>query len=320
MDKSLKLYSFNLLLLAMSWGCDRDEPINKVRPIEIQNGSSIEKKKVFTSTYVLQELVEDLVNSDQVDVNPIFTMTKEDPSLSEPSIKVINALQKADLIVLNGARFEQGLTTIDLPRAKVIKTAQKFKDHWLSYPKRFQAEHQHGPQGKHQHQGIDGHTWLNPELLLEQVKQLRMALNKKKLIPNQKSYRGLESKIQRLKNQWLALVPRLKGAILISNHPAYQYLAKFLKIDIHAFDFSPNEIPQDDVIDGINNFLEQHNVTSKKVILLWEAPPTEKVKNVFNKYGNIQHLTISPLEKPPRNKSIFEIWEKEIITLEKALK
>jgi zinc transport system substrate-binding protein len=70
--------------------------------------------------------------------------------------QTVAAFQQANLIVVNGASFEKGLAKVTLAESRVVDTAKPLADELIVLTET--VTHTHGPQGKHSHEGIDGHT------------------------------------------------------------------------------------------------------------------------------------------------------------------
>ena len=86
-----------------------------------------------------------------------------DPIFWQPDRNTIMAYQKAALIILNGADFEKWALTASLPTGRIVDTARNFTDQFITYES---VTHSHGPGGDHTHEGIDGHTWIDPTLAI----------------------------------------------------------------------------------------------------------------------------------------------------------
>jgi zinc transport system substrate-binding protein len=127
---------------------------------------------IRTTFYPLTEFTQRLVGS-SAKVECLLP-AGEDPIFWKPSSEVIQKYQESDLIVINGASFEQWVSTASLPSKKLVDTAKSFKEQWVENAQ----THSHGKQGEHSHTGVDGHTWVSPAFALQQVDTLKEALIK----------------------------------------------------------------------------------------------------------------------------------------------
>lgn len=171
----------------------------------------------------------------------------------KPGPDQIRAYQEADLIVLNGAKFEQWPLTTSLPENRVVRTADGFAAEWIEYEET--VKHTHGPKGEHAHEGVDGHTWLDPVLARRQAAAIRDALIR--LLPAQRTaiegnYAALSKDFDDLDRRFRALP---EGVILCS-HPAWNYPAK--RYGWKAVNFEPDDA-------GLERLDGQ--------VVLWEGEP-----------------------------------------------
>lgn len=149
-----------------------------------------------------------------------------DPIFWEPGPEVVRAFQEADLIVLNGARFEKWALTVSLPENRVVRTADGFRDEWIEFTDA--SMHKHGPTGKaHRHEGVDGHTWLDPVLAKRQAAAIRDALVR--LLPEDAAalnanYDALAKDLDGLDAMYRALPAA--GKTIVAMHPAWNYPAR----------------------------------------------------------------------------------------------
>ncbi|MDF1727819.1 MAG: zinc ABC transporter substrate-binding protein, partial [Sulfitobacter sp.] len=88
-----------------------------------------------------------------------------DPSFWRPGIADITAIQKADLIALNGAGFSTWSTKASLPRSRTLDTSAGFQDRLIRTDT---VTHSHGEGGEHSHTATANYTWLDFTLAMEQ--------------------------------------------------------------------------------------------------------------------------------------------------------
>lgn len=196
----------------------------------------------------------------------------EDPIFWKPSREALERYTNAELIVLNGAKFEKWAQRATLPRSRVVDSAQGFRDRFVTYE--HAVTHSHGPGGEHSHEGTDGHTWLDPINAIDQSKAIAEAMAKSwpdhagSFETNQQELeRALRELHSRYENE---VTPKLDGVKLLASHPAYNYLAERYGWDIHNLDLDPDDGLTEDAIDEINEAIGDHD---GKVVLLWESEP-----------------------------------------------
>ena len=84
--------------------------------------------------------------------------------------------QNAKLVILNGAEFEKWPTFVSLPLSKTIESVNLPPEELVKYED--SISHRHGLSGEHSHEGIDGHTWLDPVMAKLQSKTILDAMKK----------------------------------------------------------------------------------------------------------------------------------------------
>ena len=310
-------------------GHDQQQDFDKTQQVSSE-GLGEKSPIIFTSTYFLKELLsQSLSETQNWQVKLIFDKHQQDPALDIPDDKVLAILPKAQAIVLNGARFEKGLESIDLPRMITIKTAQDFKSTWLSYPQGFVNEHQHGQGQNHQHIGVDGHTWMSPVRLKLQYQNLVSRLAVLELGLKQKYVQFVLKQIDKLHQKWtkLSLDLRKSQVCTIATHPAYQYIANDYKFKIKYFNIDPQLSEQqvqtqinDDQLETLQALCPQ---SSQIKLLWWEETPNRAVLSRLES-TDYKHIIIRPMEKPPVstsdvNLSLFSFINHDLDQLIKRL-
>ena len=71
----------------------------------------------------------------------------EDPAYWMPDAETISNYQQADLILLNGAGYEQWVDSASLPKSKLCNTSVAFAKYYI--PLEDALTHSHGPEGMH---------------------------------------------------------------------------------------------------------------------------------------------------------------------------
>ncbi len=155
-----------------------------------------------------------------------MTPPDEDPATWQPSRAALAQLLEADLLVLNGASFERWADTASLSIERTVHSAAGFRKQWRRYDAA--VKHTHGPAGDHDHEGIDGHTWLNPLQATEQARAILRALVS--CLPEheatlRKNFDTLAADLAALDQAFAALGALPDGHALYAEHPAYGYLA-----------------------------------------------------------------------------------------------
>ena len=226
------------------------------------------------------------------------------------------------MVVLNGAHLESGLAMVDLPLSRTIKTSRELRGEWLRYPEGFGAnKHRHGPSGMHQHMGFDGHTWMSPRLLKRQLEALANEMKRKGFELRIDRLTDLKSKLDQLWRGWLTISPQLRERRLLCNHPAYQYLARDLKLDMIVFDIDPDQpVPTETLIKvsaRLNN--KEKKSMEAQPLMWWESEPSKETKESLKIY-DLKHVVVSPLEhQPPNQPSLMNALFEQLNRVHQAL-
>ncbi len=218
------------------------------------------------------------------DADPIFWM---------PDREAIAVFQEAGLILLNGAGFEKWPEKVTLPEQRVIRTAAGFEDDFIYYENA--VVHQHGPEGEHTHEGLDGHTWLDPLNAVKQTAAIRDAVVE--AFPQHRAsindnHSALEADLNQLHDAFSRLAIDSGNPPLLCSHPAYNYVARRYEWDIHNLDLDPEEMPSDETFASIKEILQTHPAK----VLLWESEPLPEIVARFQSELGITSVTFSPCE------------------------
>ena len=273
------------------------------------NVSLSQKNTFYVSTWLIKYLTKSLLKGLDTEYPDLtirmISPPDQDPARYVPDAQTLTELQTARLIILNGAHFERGLEAVSLPLSRVVKSASSIRDRWLKYPKSFsRGLHQHGPEGAHNHQGVDGHTWLDPRLLKSQLAQIKTRIRNAGFKVSTAAHRHLTEQIDQLDQLWVKLSPALRQRELVSNHPAYQYVSRRYQLKITPFDLSPDEAPHPSQVKELHRHLLQQR--SQQVsqgrhtppIMLWESTPSTSTLDTLKSLKLI-HVVLNTLEQPP---------------------
>lgn len=214
-----------------------------------------------------------------------------DPIFWKPDRAALERYRNARLVVLNGAEFEKWAATASLPASRVVNSAASFKDRFITFDTGI--THSHGEAGEHSHEGIDGHTWLDPLLAIEQARAIAKGM-KQAWPEHAQAFDAnlalLVSDLTALDASFQSLTPKLAGVKLLASHPAYNYLARRYGWAITNLDLDPEEGLTAEVMEEIAATIGDHE---GKAVLLWESEPTE---TGFT--GGFTSIVFSPAELP----------------------
>jgi zinc transport system substrate-binding protein len=249
------------------------------------------KPSVYTTFYPTQYFAA-RIGGDLIDVVcPV--PADQDAIFWMPDATAVQAYQQADLIIINGAEFSKWVRKVSLPASRVVNTAKPFEGDFITFEDA--TVHSHGKGGEHAHEGLDGHTWVDPVNARIQADAIRKALVKRFPEHNAAFEEGFALLAQDLE----ALDTQLKGyqAIdknqpLLMSHPAYNYIAKRYGWNIANLDLDPAEMPSDEAIQGIKDVLKTHPAT----YVIWETYPNKEIAERLQKELGLTSIEFSPCE------------------------
>lgn len=290
-------------LLAVLTGCSGDAAMNPPS----MTGTPVVYTTFYPTTYFAERIGGDAIEvvcPVPADADPIFWM---------PEAETIAKYQQADLIILNGAGFEKWVETVALPQAKVVDTAWGFHDRFLTYEGA--VVHSHGPGGEHTHEGMDGHTWLDPELALRQAQAVKDALVERfadDAEAFEAGFQGLAEDLKGLAAQLEQLTEQYEGQPILCSHPAYNYLAARHGWKVRSLDLDPDEVLEDlgEMKSTLAEFPARH--------ILWESAPRAETVDRLQELG-LTSVVFSPCEQPPEEGDYLSVMRENLLRLAPVL-
>ena len=236
---------------------------------------------VLASNYPLYFFAQQIAG-DAGDIDIRLPAMTGDPAQWKPDSDAITELQKADLIILNGAGYEPWLSWVTLPAERLLDTTETFADRLI--PLTGNTLHQHGPSGEHSHQGVAFTLWLDPDLAIRQAQIIQQALST--LLPQQAevfaaNLAGLNDRLHELDRKLNKAFAALGDQKIIFSHPVYQYLQARYNLNGASLHWEPGEVPgTSDWID-LNDLLSGHDAS----LMLWEDTPMDETIQRLQQFG-----------------------------------
>ena len=275
-------------LLVIQFGCSKDDGEN-TRQLKTDANK---KPVIVVSNYPLFYFTERLAPG--VDVK-FPAADSDDPAYWKPTTDDISIMQKADLIILNGAGYEKWLSTISLPPTKIINSLKGLDDQLIKLDDK--VTHSHGLEGEHEHSETAFTTWLDFKLCIKQAEVIKDALillmssNKKNIEQN---FLLLKSDLDLLDTKMQTAASNFKDKTLYASHPVYQYLAKTYKLKIISEHWEPDEIPGEEMWSVFSDKLE----SDPSEIMLWEDKPLSEIEKRLNNLG-LRIVVFNPCANKP---------------------
>ena len=242
--------------------------------------SSDAKKRVAVVNYPLDYFTRRIAG-DHVDISfPV--PPQEDPAFWKPSDQDVETLQRADLILLNGAEYEKWLPGAVLPLTKQVVTSQAFANAYVTNGE--VVTHSHGPQGMHSHGQIDFNTWMDPKQAALQAQSIHDELVR--LVPA--ASKDFDTNLDALRRDLDAIDAALLQASaplgrspLLASHPVYQYAARRYGWNLRHVHWEPDEQPSEQEWRKFEELHRQHAAR----IMIWEADPLPAVAQRLRQMG-----------------------------------
>ena len=285
MMRKLAIVATTLALVA---GCSQQR--------EVPEATASRALTIYTTMAPIHFVTRQLLGEQDTIINTV--PAGEDVPTFMPDRSMLMDMVNADLIILNGAGFEEWLDAVSLPDSIVFDSAHVFRDEWLEYEG---IVHSHGGHDDHSHEGYNGHTWLSPHHFRKQTTAIYEKL-KTLLTEEEQQARNLSANFQSLYTQLIALDEKarmvfepLRGTTLAATHPTYDYVAKAYGFTIFNVDIDPDE---EEITGHIQRELEkiqQQRENTPITFLLWEEEPSDVLVEAVADAGLI-NIVFPPLD------------------------
>lgn len=251
--------------------------------------------KIYTSIAPLNYVCERLLG-DEDEVIAICPIGEDEPEyvpLPETLVEMIDS----DLIVINGATFENWLNAVSIPETLIFDTAEVYREEWVEYD---DVVHSHGDKEDHSHTGFNGHTWTAPRYFHKQstavYERLRSMLGEERV-----SERNLAEKFDALSRELLELdrhgaevFAPMKGKTIAASHPTYDYLGMSYGFNVFNIDLPPDEEEISESIQEELDELKANKEAHGTSIIFWEEEPNELIQEALAELG-VWSLVFHPL-------------------------
>lgn len=270
--------------------------------------------KIIAVNYPLAYFAERLAGARARVVLPV--PAGADPAFWRPEAKTVGTMQKADLILLNGAGYEKWLSQVSLPRLKLANTSLGFRDAYLRIENA--VVHSHGPGGLHSHEGLAFTTWLDFEQAGKQAQAVADAIVRKHpewksiVLENLETLRGELAELDAELKQTVAADPRRP---LLASHPIYQYLARRYGLNLKSVHWEPEEMPLAAEWQGLQSMLKDHPARR----MIWEAQPAPEIAAKL-KDMEIESVVFAPCANRPEDGDFLEVMKRNVDALKAAFR
>jgi len=254
-----------------------------------------------------------MVGGEKVDVFLLIPFGIE-PHDWEPTIRDLQRIQQAEIVVINGLGFETWITDIVSANSKIniVDTSTNISKIKIKQESMEHAEHDH-------ESFSDPHIWLDPILAKNQIKNIENSLieidpqNKEFYSNNANSYsKQLDLLDKKIRNELSTCKKDF-----IAFHSAFSYFADHYGLNQHTVIKSndPNVEATSKNLHEIINLARNQGI---KVILTEEGVDSRNSEVIANEI-NGKVLVLSPLEIGDKDTSYLEKMEQNLSNLKEAL-
>ncbi|NOQ76490.1 MAG: zinc ABC transporter solute-binding protein [Methylococcaceae bacterium] len=278
------------------------------------HAEEVEPLNIYTVNYPVKFFAESIAGQYAKVTLPM--PTDIDPAFWSPKAEDIASLQKADMILLNGANYAKWLPKVSLPLFKLVNTSSEFREAYIALNEG--VTHNHGTGGKHSHTGTAFTTWLDFSLAEKQAKSIFKALSRKQpklnasfvqnFIPLQEALLGLDSEL-------IEIGKVLNGKALLASHPVYQYMRKRYQLNLESVHWEPEEAPTEGQWGELKELIAQHPAKW----MLWEGVPAVETVSKLEELG-IKSIVFTPVANSPETGDFLSIMHENIARLKTIIK
>lgn len=294
-----------LLILFMLTGCDSAETSASGAP-----ANDNDLPNVHTANYPLAYFAH-RIGGPHIDLR--YMDPDGDPAFWEPNEIEIAAMQKADLILLNGATYSKWLDHVSLPSEILVDTSAAFADQFIEIKEG--STHSHGAEGEHSHAGTAFTTWMDLSQAKQQAKAVLEALVAK--VP--KAQEDLEARAEALfgdldivDREFQTAAIQIRERPLMASHPVYQYFGRKYGLDIDSVLWEPETVPDDAAIQELVDHLKEHPAKW----MIWEGDPAGDSILKLEALG-LQSIVVNPCGGKPAQGDWLTVMYGNVAELQK---
>ncbi|MBF0502713.1 MAG: zinc ABC transporter substrate-binding protein [Candidatus Riflebacteria bacterium] len=250
-----------------------------------------------------------------------YVPENKDPSSWMPDRDTLVKMQKADLILMNGANYELWAKKVSLPPSKTVIATNPFEKELIRFPNAI--THSHGPAGMHTHEGIDGHTWLDPINAITEAETVEKALLQH--FPSNeadfaKGFSALKKQFTDLDGAFRKSSRDIQGKILLCTHPAYNYIARRYGWTVETHSINPDDRLDPKDLEWIKDSHAKHPFAC----VLWESQPKPEIEKAIGDATGLRSIVFSPCELLSADEAkagfdYFKIMDGNLERFEKAI-
>jgi zinc transport system substrate-binding protein len=205
-----------------------------------------------------------------------------DPAHWQPSVDIVLAYQRADLILLNGADYARWVRQTSLPLQSLVDTGAAYSNDLIH--QNAGPAHSHGQDGANSHGDLAFTTWLDLTLAQHQVAAIAVAMQS--LMPADrdtiaKRAAHLHADLAAIDHALSRVTRQLDGVPILYSHPVYQYLERRYGLTGRAVHWEPDVMPEPDQWQLLADVVTDHPAR----LMLWEGEPLPEIRERLSGMG-----------------------------------
>ncbi|MBB6021825.1 zinc transport system substrate-binding protein [Paenibacillus sp. JGP012] len=299
-------------------GCGQKAPAAESDASTSTPAETEQKLNVQVSFYPMYEFTKN-VAGDLADVHTLVP-TGMEPHDWEPTPQDMASIEKADVLVYNGAGMESWIDQVkdSLSSSKLIQVEasqgisireggeeeEHDHDHADEHDHADDAAakdgHDHAEASSeehdHDHGGLDPHVWLSPALAIKEVRNIEAGLAKAapqhadQFKQNADAY---VAKLEALDQDFKAAVKDSKRKDFITQHAAFAYLAQEYGLQqVPIAGLSPEQEPSAAQMASVIDFAKEHKVKT----IFFETLVSSKVSDTIAQEVGAKTAVLNPIE------------------------
>ncbi len=271
--------------------------------------SKKDKKLQVTASFYPLYFFSTQIAGEYADVYNI-TPAGAEPHDYEPTARDMALIEKADLVIVNGAKFESWAERLkDTLKNKLIITGEKLADQQLV---------------EDSHSRPDPHVWLSPILAKEIINIISKGLiqaDPQNQIQYEKNTQILLSQMENLHSTYVKGLSICNKNVFVTSHAAFAYLATTYNLQqISISGISPEEEPSTKQLAQTADLIKSKHIK----YIFFESLVSPKLSQTLAQEINAQTLTLDPIEGIPEKQmqlgeNYFTIMKTNLTNLRTAL-
>ncbi|OAX48619.1 metal ABC transporter substrate-binding protein [Paenibacillus sp. AD87] len=302
--KSALALLFSLTLIVAGCGQNQSASDSSTSSANTPAPAETEEAKlnVEVSFYPMYEFTKN-VAGDLANVHTLVPAGME-PHDWEPTPQDIASIEKADVLVYNGAGMESWIdqVTDSLSNAKLFQVEASHGIDLLEGSEEDEHDHDHDAEAEeghthdHDHGGLDPHVWLSPALAVKEVRNIEAGLaqaapeHAEQFKQNADAY---IAKLESLDQDFKAAVADSKRKDFITQHAAFGYLAQEYGLQqVSIAGLSPEQEPSAAQMASVIDFAKEHQVKT----IFFETLVSSKVSETIANEVGAKTAVLNPIE------------------------